>query len=160
MRVNLPPTEDDHLREDLLYHQSLFRSTQLRLSSLEKRIQNASNLAFNMVTQQDSLIMMQDSASVTILTTVAAAFLPITCIATIIGSQLFITSQNDQGDPIIVTSPLIRYLYAIGIPITIVVFTTSYLWFRWRRMPWGMNSNTRSESCFKPRFWNGIRKTS
>ncbi|KAL2286633.1 hypothetical protein FJTKL_06633 [Diaporthe vaccinii] len=146
---NLPPTEDALLREGLLYHKSLFRSTQLRLSSLDKRIQNASTLAFNMVTQQDSLIMMQDSASVTILTAVAAAFLPITSIATIIGSQLFITTQDDQGNWMIVATPLICYLYTIGVPITIVIFIASYLWFTYRRLAWGISANNRSKSCFK-----------
>lgn len=149
VQASLPPTEDDFLREGLLYHRSLFRSTQLRLSSLDKRIQNASTLAFNMVTQQDSLIMMQDSASVTILTAVAAAFLPITSIATIIGSQLFITSQDDQGNWIIIATPLTRYLYTIGVPITIVIFIASYLWFTYRRLAWGISGNTRLNSCFK-----------
>lgn len=155
VQVTLPPTEDDSLREGLLYHRSLFRSTQLRLSSLDKRIQNASTLAFNMVTQQDSLIMMQDSASVTILTAVAAAFLPITSIATIIGSQLFVTSQDDQGNWIVVASPLICYLYTIGVPITIVIFMASYLWFTYRRLAWGMSAENRWKSCFKLRLRKG-----
>lgn len=149
VQANMPPTEDDFLREGLLYHKSLFRSTQLRLSSLDKRIQNASTLAFNMVTQQDSLIMMQDSASVTILTAVAAAFLPITSIATIIGSQLFVTTQDDQGNWIIVATPLIRYLYTIGVPITIAVFIASYLWFIRRRLAWGKSANAKPQSYFK-----------
>ena len=127
-------TDNDILKEGLLYHQSLFRSTQLRLSSLEKRIQSANNLAFNMVTQQDSVIVMEDSASVAILTTVAAVFLPITSIATIIGSDLFVTSQDEQGDWVTVATPLIRYLYIIGIPTTVVIFITSYLWSTRRRL--------------------------
>lgn len=159
VQANLPPTDNDLLREGLLYHKSLFRSTQLRLSSLDKRIQNASTLAFNMVTQQDSLIMMQDSASVTILTAVAAAFLPITSIATILGSQLFVTSQDNQGNWIIVATPLIRYLYTIGIPITIAIFIASYLWFTYRRLAWGISANARSKSCFKLRLRNGNMRT-
>lgn len=155
VQANLPPTEDDSLREGLLYHRSLFRSTQLRLSSLDKRIQNASTLAFNMVTQQDSLIMMQDSASVTLLTVVAAAFLPITSIATIIGSQLFVTTQDGQGNWTIVSTPLISYLYTVGVPMTIAIFIASYLWFTRRRLAWGITANTRSTSCFKPRLRSG-----
>lgn len=159
VQTNLPPTEDDLLREGLLYHKSLFRSTQLRLSSLDKRIQNASTLAFNMVTQQDSLIMMQDSASVTILTAVAAAFLPITSIATIIGSQLFVTTQDDRGNWVIVATPLISYLYTIGVPITIAVFIASYLWFIRRRLAWGRSANTQPQSCFKLPLRNWSSKT-
>ncbi|KAJ0117342.1 hypothetical protein J7T55_003756 [Diaporthe amygdali] len=152
----LPPTEEDLLEEGLLYHRSLFRSTQLRLCSLDKRIQNANNLAFNMVTQQDSLIMMQDSASVAILSTVAAAFLPITSIATVVGSQLFDTRQDNQGNWTIVANPLIRYLYIIGIPLTLVVFIASYLWSI--RHP--MSANTWMKSCFKLRLRSGDVKRS
>lgn len=129
MQVELFPTEYDILKEGLLYHRSLFQSTQLRLSSLDKRIQNASTLAFNMVTQQDSLVMIHDSASVAIVTTVAAVFLPITSIANIIGGQLFVSHRDDQGNWVIFTSPLIRYLYIIGIPVTVAVLVISYVWY-------------------------------
>lgn len=148
-----PPTENDLLKEGLLYHQSLFRSTQLRLSSLDKRVQNAINLAFHMVTQQDSLIMMHDSASVTILTAVAAVFLPISTIAAIIGSQLFVTHQDDQGNWNIIATPLIRYLYLVGIPMTVVIFIASYFWSIRRRLVWSTGANTGSTSRFKLRLW-------
>lgn len=147
------PTENDLLKEGLLYHQSLFRSTQLRLSSLDKRVQNAINLAFHMVTQQDSLIMMHDSASVTILTAVAAVFLPISTIAAIIGSQLFVTHQDDQGNWNIVATPLIRYLYLVGIPMTVVIFIASYFWSIRRRLVWSTGANTGPTSRFKLRLW-------
>ena len=47
------------LRESLKYRRSLFRSSQLRLFSLQKRIENAITLSFNLVTQQDSMVMIQ-----------------------------------------------------------------------------------------------------
>lgn len=120
------------LKERLLYHRSLFRSTQLRLFSLDKRIQNASTLAFNMVTQQDSLIMIHDSASVAILTTVAAVFVPITSIANIIGSQLFVSNQGPRSFSPPSPPPLSQYLYIIGIPVTVAVLGISCPWYIWR----------------------------
>lgn len=152
-QTDMPSTENDLLKEGLLYNQSLFRSTQLRLSSLDKRIQNAINLAFHMVTQQDSLIMMHDSASVTILTAVAAVFLPITTIASIIGSQLFVATPDNQGNWDITATPLIRYLYVVGIPMTVLIFIASYFWSIRRRLVWSTGANTGSTSRFKLRPW-------
>lgn len=152
-QTDMHSTEKDLLKEGLLYNQSLFRSTQLRLSSLDKRIQNAINLAFHMVTQQDSLIMMHDSASVTILTAVAAVFLPITTIASIIGSQLFVATPDHQGNWNITATPLIRYLYIVGIPMTVLIFIASYFWSIRRRLVWSTGANTGSASRFKLRLW-------
>src|SRR5438477_585861 len=73
------------LRDRLHYRKSLFRSTKLRLGSLQKRIDNCINLAFNTVTQyqsilagQDSKVMLRDSSTMKAIAAVTLLFLPAT----------------------------------------------------------------------------------
>ncbi|RYP55739.1 hypothetical protein DL769_010059 [Monosporascus sp. CRB-8-3] len=89
-------TTTSQLRSSLLYRRSLFRSTNLRLTSLSKRVDNAINLAFNIVTQQDSMRMIQDSSSMKIIAAITLLFLPTTTVATVIGSQLFLSSFHSR----------------------------------------------------------------
>lgn len=118
------------LRSNLLYRHSLFKSTDLRLRSLSKRIDNAINLAFNMVTQQDSMVMLQDSSSMKIIAAITLLFLPTTTVATIAGSQLFLSSVNEDNW-LIQTSPLFRTLWSISIPLTLVVGILALAWYWW-----------------------------
>ncbi|KAJ4176763.1 hypothetical protein NW767_015339, partial [Fusarium falciforme] len=85
--VGRPMTRDfvqKQLWETLQYRRSLFRSSQLRLGSLQKRIDNAITLSFHLVTQQDSMVMIQDSNSMKVIAAITMIFLPTTGVATII----------------------------------------------------------------------------
>ena len=118
------------LKSYLMYRRSLFKSTKLRLNSLTKRVDNAINLAFNMVTQQDSMLMIQDSSSMKIIAAITLLFLPTTTVATVAGSQLFLSSVTGD-DWLIQTTPLYRIMWAISIPLTLVVGTLALVWHWW-----------------------------
>lgn len=118
------------LRSRLSYRKSLFKSTELRLNSLSKRMDNAINLAFNMVTQQDSMLMIQDSSSMKIIAAITLLFLPTTTVATVAGSQMFLTSLTGE-DWLIQASPLYMTMWSISIPLTIVVGTFALAWHWW-----------------------------
>jgi hypothetical protein len=120
------------LKDRLRYRRSLFQSTKLRLTSLQKRVENAITLSFNLVTQQDSLVMIQDSNSMKIIAAITMIFLPTTGVATVIGSQLFVTSlsANDGSWEVNVT-PLFVWLWWISGPLTLFVILLAYLWHYW-----------------------------
>ncbi|EEP79687.1 predicted protein [Uncinocarpus reesii 1704] len=64
-------------KNKLRHNRGLFKSTRLRVASLEKRINNSINLSFNLVIQRDSKLMLQDSLRMDILATVTLIFLPV-----------------------------------------------------------------------------------
>jgi Mg2+ and Co2+ transporter CorA len=117
------------IRHSIEYRKSLFLSTQMRLSSLQRRIDNIIDLSFNLVTQQDSNIMIndskimaQDSNSMKAIAGITMLFLPATAVASILGSQLF----QDNAP-----TPLFTLMWWIIIPLTVVVFILAYLWRWW-----------------------------
>ncbi|ORY61637.1 uncharacterized protein BCR38DRAFT_487381 [Pseudomassariella vexata] len=117
------------VRESLEYRKSLVQSTQMRLGSLQRRIDNIIALSFNLVTQNDSMIMIndskvmaQDSNSMKVIAGITMLFLPATAVASILGSQLFVDN---------VPTPLFRVMWWIIIPLTILVFLFAALWLRW-----------------------------
>lgn len=117
------------LRERVSYSRSLFRSTRLRLNSLQRRVDNTLTLAFNVVTQQDSVTMMQDSNLMKIIAAITMLFLPTTAIASVMGSQLFVTEK--EGDIVTVTaSPLFRTFGDVAIPLTVFVCLSAFIWHR------------------------------
>jgi hypothetical protein len=104
------------------YRRSLLNSTKLRLGSLHKRVDNTTTLAFNLVTQQDSQLMIKDSASVTIIAFITVLFLPTAGVAAVVGSQLFATDFDTANKVVeIRTSPLLATLWCIAIPLTVAV---------------------------------------
>ncbi|KAF1990353.1 hypothetical protein K402DRAFT_401202 [Aulographum hederae CBS 113979] len=81
------------------HRKSLFQSSHLRLTSLEKRMQNLISLSFNLVTQQDSRILQVDSQLMKTIATMTLLFLPATTVATIFSSQFFVFGNGDgSGD--------------------------------------------------------------
>lgn len=116
-------------RQSLEYRKTLFKSTQLRLSSLRNRIDNMLSLSFNLVTQQDSMSMLRgsthmarDSNSMKIISGITMLFLPATAVASILGSQVF----QDNAP-----TPLFYIMLWITVPLTIIVFVSVHLWKRW-----------------------------
>ncbi|KAJ4160090.1 hypothetical protein NW754_003214 [Fusarium falciforme] len=119
------------LWETLQYRRSLFRSSQLRLGSLQKRIDNAITLSFHLVTQQDSMVMIQDSNSMKVIAAITMIFLPTTGVATIIGSQLFLSKQSDGETWDVFLTPLFWTMWWISIPLTIFVVLLAIVWHWW-----------------------------
>jgi Mg2+ and Co2+ transporter CorA len=117
------------LVEALRYRRTLFRSTQLRLSSLQKRIDNVIALAFNLVTQQGSVAMMQDSRAMKTIAAITMIFLPTTGVATVLGSQLFASQWMADGQRWEVkTTPLFWITWWVSVPLTVVVIVLAAVW--------------------------------
>ena len=127
------------LRERLQYRRSLVRATQLRLSSLQQRVANVLTLSFNLVAQQDSMAMIQDSQSMRVIAAITMVFLPITGVATVVGSQLFSVAARRQGGPgdiawDVDATPLFWVTLWIAIPLTVFVALLAavfHWWMRW-----------------------------
>ncbi|KAF4980286.1 hypothetical protein FZEAL_3657 [Fusarium zealandicum] len=120
------------LRETLQYRRSLFRSSQMRLGSLQKRVENAITLSFNLVTQQDSMVMIQDSNSMKVIAAITMIFLPTTGVATVIGSQLFLSEVRSDGETWdVFLTPLFWTMWWISIPLTIFVVILAIIWHWW-----------------------------
>ncbi|KAI1424995.1 hypothetical protein F5Y12DRAFT_397682 [Xylaria sp. FL1777] len=105
---------------------SLFRSTKLRLDSMSKRIENTINLAFNVVTLSNSMLMLQDSRVMKIIATITIFFLPATAVATVTGSQLFLT-QLEDGMWSVKGTPLFSVFWEISIPLTLGVALVGWI---------------------------------
>jgi hypothetical protein len=65
--LNRTSTASSRMITALTYRKSTFKSTQLRLRSLEKRMANVISLSFNLVTQQDSRVMQDDSSAMKVI---------------------------------------------------------------------------------------------
>jgi hypothetical protein len=91
--ISLPPTDETSAvivatKRNLEYVCGLFRGTDRRLVSLETRINNTINLAFNLTAQVDnrraqldSRVMRKDSNSMRVIATLTMIFLPSTAVA-------------------------------------------------------------------------------
>ena len=82
-----PCTLQRQTREALKYRQTLFESTQRRLGSLNARISNIIELAFNIVTQGDSKLMQSENQSMKTIAVMTLLFMPLGTVASIFGSQ-------------------------------------------------------------------------
>lgn len=102
------------LVECLSHRRSLLWSTKLRLRSLRDRIGNAINLSFNLLTQRDSRLMIVVAA-------ITVMFLPLTAVASVLGSQMFTSSKSEGGSWIVEKTPLLSDLWYITVPLTVAV---------------------------------------
>ncbi|UKZ53677.1 hypothetical protein TrVGV298_007474 [Trichoderma virens] len=128
------PLVDLQLKECLDYRHTLFRSTQLRLSHLQKRIEAATALASNLVSQQQSAAVIQGPVSMKLIAASILIFLPTITVATIAGSRLLLSEQLDEdGSWDVSATPLFYLLWYISIPLTLAVVVVSFCWLRWRR---------------------------
>ncbi|GJN78193.1 hypothetical protein PLIIFM63780_001686 [Purpureocillium lilacinum] len=120
------------VRERLSYRKSLFRSTQLRLSSLHKRIDNSIALAFNVVTQKDSMVVTRDSSVMKMIAAITMVFLPTTGVATVVGSQLLVSEwQKESQSWNVMATPLFWTTWWITIPLTVCVLAVAFVWQWW-----------------------------
>ncbi|KAL5088420.1 hypothetical protein Trisim1_006627 [Trichoderma cf. simile WF8] len=125
---------DLQLKECLEYRRTLFRSTQLRLSHLQKRIEAATALASNLVSQQQSAAAIQGPVSMKLIAASILIFLPTITVATIAGSGLLLSEQLDEeGSWDVSATPLFYLLWYISIPLTLVLVLLSLCWLWWRQ---------------------------
>ncbi|KAJ6258196.1 hypothetical protein Dda_7115 [Drechslerella dactyloides] len=127
------------LLASLSHWRTLFTSTSLRLSSLHRRVENLTGLCFNLVTQQDSMIlrhesmtMRQDASAMKVLASITVVFLPTMAVASILGSQLFVTVPKEDGNENgyfqVKISPLFNVLWMCSIPMTFLVIALAAAW--------------------------------
>ncbi|KAI4269586.1 MAG: hypothetical protein L6R38_007416 [Xanthoria sp. 2 TBL-2021] len=96
-----PPQEQDamptmHMTSQMLAQKAVqFEVWKLRMTSLEKRMQNIINLSFNVVTQHDSHVLKNDSKSMKAIATVTMLFLPLATIA----SKAEVCTQSFRDRP-------------------------------------------------------------
>ncbi|KAL7957795.1 hypothetical protein V8C34DRAFT_305477 [Trichoderma compactum] len=137
---------DLQLKECLEYRRTLFRSTQLRLSHLQKRIEVATALASNLVSQQQSAAAIQGPVSMKLIAASILIFLPTITVATIAGSRLLLSEQLDEeGSWDVSATPLFYLLWYISIPLTLVLVLLSLCWLWWRR--------GKSSKMTQPSWW-------
>jgi len=122
-----PQRIPNQLRERLLYRKSMFESTKLRLVSLQKRVDNAINLAFNTVTWRDSQVMMRDSSTMKAIAVITLFFLPATAIASVMGSQLFL-ADNSGGAWSVTPGPLFPSFWYVTASVTVAGFVSAIVW--------------------------------
>lgn len=115
------------LKQGLKYRRSVFRSIELRLASLEKRIDSTINLSFNTVTQQDSKLVKRDSKTMTAIAAITLVFLPTTAVASVMGSQLFL-ANNVDGSWSVSPSPLFPIFCYLAITFTVAGITVAVVW--------------------------------
>lgn len=117
------------LFDNLRHRRSLFNGLRLRLSSLQRRVDNSTGLEFNLVTLQNSLMMRRDASSMKIIAAITMVFLPTTAVASIVGSQLFtVTFSEQDGTWDVQTSPLFKMLWVVATPLTLLVIAMSAGW--------------------------------
>jgi hypothetical protein len=107
------------------YQKASFRSTQLRLASLDKRIANVISLSFNLVTQRDSQVLRQDSNAMKAIAILTLVFLPLTGIASLFSTPFFEVAGNHLW-----VSASIWVFWVITVCLTFSVFASWVWWYR------------------------------
>ncbi|EEQ35659.1 conserved hypothetical protein [Microsporum canis CBS 113480] len=110
----------------LLYRKELFHSTRLRIISVEKRLQNIINLAFNMDAMQNSRITQRDSYSLKALSVAATVLLPLSTVATVFSTPFFEPSRpssggEKEGAETLLVNRKFWLLWAIAVPVTVAL---------------------------------------
>jgi hypothetical protein len=114
----------------LLYRRGMLHSSNLRLKSMEKRVQNLIQLSFNLVAQQDSRVIQVDSKVMMLIALVTLIFLPSSTIASIFGSQFFVFNTDSSKPADLILSKQFWLFWVIAIPVTSVVLLVGWLYFR------------------------------
>jgi hypothetical protein len=137
------------------YLSTLFESTVLRTTSLEKRMQNIINLSFNLVTQRDSQHIKFESSSMHTIALTTLIFLPISTVAAIFGSQFFAYTPppppEGEQQPELMLSGTFWLFWAVTVPLTLIVLGL-WLWKhpvtvkRWTRRSGGRKLRSKGKS--------------
>ncbi|KAF2236636.1 hypothetical protein EV356DRAFT_574915 [Viridothelium virens] len=107
-----------HLTEDAFEHKAmLFKSLNFQVQSMEKKMRDMANLAFNLVTQQSNTAVIDDSRSMRTIATVTLIFLPFAAVAAMFSTPFFANTPNTS----VWVSPDFGTFWAIVVPMTAVV---------------------------------------
>lgn len=114
----------------LIYRTSIFQSTHLRLRSLEKRMANVISLSFNLVTQQDSRVMQNDSSAMKAIAVMTLIFLPATGISSIFSMPFFIVDIAGPGTKMLRVAACFWIFWVVALPLTAMIFLVWYWIYR------------------------------
>ena len=107
-----------HRTEDAFEHKvMLFKSLNFQVQSMERKMHNMANLAFNLVTQQNNTAVIDDSRSMRTIATVTLIFLPFAAVAAMFSTPFFTNTPNTS----VWVSPDFGTFWAIVVPMTAVV---------------------------------------
>ncbi|KAJ5779486.1 hypothetical protein N7457_007206 [Penicillium paradoxum] len=106
-----------------------FETVNLRLRSLDRRMQSVIALSFHLVAAEGNRIMHSDSNTMTTIGLVTLIFLPLTTVSTIFGSQFFGLSDEDNA---LTVSQDFWMFWVISMPVTVIVLGAWYA-MKWRR---------------------------
>ena len=104
------------------YRKRTFRSTLLRVNSLEKRAMSSTQVYQALVTQADSHAM----KFIAVLTLI---FLPLTGVSTVFSSPFFNIDFDKELNPLRVAWCFWKFWAVVG-PLTVAICVLCYLWFR------------------------------
>ncbi|WPG97702.1 Notoamide biosynthesis cluster protein M' [Acrodontium crateriforme] len=113
----------------LHYHRRLFQGTQLRLKSLENRMANIISLSFNLVTQQDSRVMRNDSRAMKTIAIMTLLFLPATAVASVFSSPFF-DIDFGSGARSIEVARCFWIFWAVVVPTTLLIVIAWVGWYK------------------------------
>ena len=111
----------------LQYRKTMFQSTQLRLRSLEKRMANIISLSFNLVTQQDSRVMQNDSSAMKAIAVMTLIFLPATGISSIFSTPFFSVTFDEPENRMLKVAACFWIFWVVTVPLTALIFLL-WLW--------------------------------
>jgi hypothetical protein len=97
-----PSPAQEATRQALKYQKTLFQSTQRRLESLDRRVDNIIQLSFNIVTQGDSRLMQSESQSMKTIAVMTLIFMPLSTVASVFGTE-FMKVEDEPGHRITVS---------------------------------------------------------
>lgn len=123
-------------QDALHYRREMFHSTRLRMISVEQRLKNVINLAFNVGTIRDSRVMKEDSYVMKTLSILAMVFLPISTVSSVFGTQFFTQTTLPDATPSssvglsLVVSRKFWWLWIISIPLTLTLLVGWGFWIR------------------------------
>lgn len=122
-----PNLAQEATRQALKYQKTLFQSTQRRLESLDRRLNNIIQLSFNIVTQGDSRLMQSESQSMKTIAVMTLIFMPLSTVASVFGTE-FMKVEDEPGHRITVSRDF-WLLWLIAAPLTIVVIVVWRVWY-------------------------------
>ncbi|QDS77316.1 hypothetical protein FKW77_004696 [Venturia effusa] len=136
------------VQDGLEYRKAILASSRLQVRSLKNRVQNLIDLAFHLVTQNESRIFQQDSFSMHALALVSLLFVPLASVSSFLGTPFFAVSAPVQLD-----HDYRGVLWGVG-SATLVVF---FLWLAWywsarrqiRQGAWDVRGRLRSMAMKK-----------
>lgn len=124
-REQIPSATFHNVHSLLLHKRVLLEGCVLRVGTLESRMQNMANLAFQTVNQRDSAAMRSDSEAMKVIAILTVVFLPVTAVATVSRSTFF---SFDPDTRTVLVANSFWVFWAVTVPLTLTVLSLYIFW--------------------------------